>query len=116
MKVELNICTMQELMDSINQEIHLGLDQMYELTTQVQAHFAREISQMIQHTQSAKEPELNFTSFRNTGSQLVATFSVIDKNLPEQNSYNWHGQNTSQWLYAGALVYDVGTNRISSHH
>ena len=51
------------------------------------------------------------------GKQWVAHFSVTDRSKEFKNEYNWHGQNTSQWLFAGALVYeeDRKENFISIH-
>jgi len=46
--------------------------------------------------------------------QYIMEFEVFDRAKPRGNSCNWHGQNTSQWVYAGAIVYQDG--RVSTHH
>jgi len=116
MKAELNIESVHSIKDSILDNFPLGLDQEGEFVTQLNNYYSYEVLAMLSCTIDKEDVEINFSPFRNTGNQYVATFSVIDKNLPKSNSYNMHLQNTSQWLYAGALVYDPKTNEISSHH
>jgi len=116
MKAELNIEPLFRVRDSILDEFSLGLDQEGEFIIQLNSYYQSEIVTMLSYTHGNNNVQINFSPFRNTGSQYVATFSVLDKDLPEKESYNWHAQNTSQWLYAGALVYDPKTNEISSHH
>lgn len=50
----------------------------------------------------------NFSPFRKTGSQYISEWSVSDLRKQHKESYNFHGQNTSQWLYAGALCVQDG--------
>ena len=47
-------------------------------------------------------------------SQIGFQFSVKCEAIDLRDEYNWHLQNTSQWLYAGAVVYSDG--RVSGHH
>ena len=54
-----------------------------------------------------------FNPFRKAGSQYIAEWAVSDMRKPQENSYNWHGQNTSRWLYAGCLLVQDG--RVSIH-
>ena len=54
--------------------------------------------------------------WRIAGSQYIAEFYVNNMKLDEKDEYNWHGQNTSRWLYAGAIVFDETDKRISTHH
>ena len=49
------------------------------------------------------------------GYQLIANGSVSDLNRPVENSYNFHFQNTSQWLYAFGLVFDTERREFSRH-
>jgi len=35
---------------------------------------------------------------------MMANFWVKDLGKPVTNSYNFHGQNTSQWLFAGCIL------------
>lgn len=56
------------------------------------------------------------------GSQWVAEFEVNNLSIPRSNSYNWHLQNTSQWAYAGCILFDERSFNdnsewiISTHH
>jgi len=53
------------------------------------------------------------TPVRKSGSQYIIEWSVSDMRKPIENSFNWHGQNTSRWLYAGAIC--VSNGRVSVH-
>jgi len=55
----------------------------------------------------------SFSAFRKAGSQYIAEWAVSDMTKPREESYNWYGQNTSRWLYAGALCVQDG--RVSIH-
>jgi len=55
----------------------------------------------------------SFNPFRKAGSQYIAEWAVSDMRKPTKDSYNWHGQNTSRWLYAGCLLVQDG--RVSIH-
>jgi hypothetical protein len=66
--------------------------------------------------QKARRPHIHFGDFRETPRQLILEFQVFDLDKPTANEYNWHGHNTSQWAYAGAIVYDRESGRISTHH
>jgi len=56
------------------------------------------------------------------GSQWLAEFAVNDLSIPRSNSYNWHCQNVSQWVYAGCILFDERRFKddaeyvISTHH
>lgn len=56
------------------------------------------------------------------GSQWVAEFAVNDLSIPRTNAVNWHCQNTSQWVYAGCILFDERRFKddeeyiISTHH
>ena len=61
--------------------------------------------------------------FRKGGrGQWLAEFAVNDLSIPRSNSYNWHLQNTSQWAYAGCILFDERSFKddseyvISTHH
>lgn len=60
--------------------------------------------------------------FSQSGRQWIAEFWVKDLGEEETDRYNWHGQNVSQWVYAGAIVaseYEregVSEIEISRHH
>ena len=54
--------------------------------------------------------------------QMIAEFYVNDLEKPKGDKYNWHLQNTSQWIYAGAIVVDKEAIKrddervVSTHH
>ena len=60
----------------------------------------------------------------NRGSQWIAEFFINDLGRARTDSYNWHGQNTSQWVYAGCICFDERTFKsdplsdyvVSTHH
>jgi len=59
--------------------------------------------------------------FSNCGSQWIADFEVRDKTREVKDQYNWHGQNTSQWTYAGCICFsetsfESGSDYIISRH
>ena len=61
--------------------------------------------------------------FRKGGrGQWLAEFAVNDLSIPRSNSYNWHCQNVSQWVYAGCILFDERRFKddaeyiISTHH
>jgi hypothetical protein len=55
----------------------------------------------------------NFSPFRQAGSQYIAEWAVSNLLKEHKEKYNFHGQNTSQWLYAGCLLVQDG--RVSIH-
>ncbi len=61
------------------------------------------------------KPDLayRFAPFRQAGSQYIAEWAVSDMRKQRREAYNFHGQNTSQWLYAGCLLVQEG--RVSIH-
>ena len=75
-----------------------------------------EVTLMLKYGIKARQPLLLLHPFRTAGSQHIAEFEVKDLFIEETNSYNFHGQNTSQWVYAGAILYDERDNRVSTHH
>ena len=68
------------------------------------------------HDQSPDhEPTIDFSfvPFHQSGSQYIAEWAVSNRKKEHKESINWHGQNTSQWLYAGCLLVQDG--RVSIH-
>ena len=79
--------------------------------------YDEEVKMITRYALQAKEPRVILSPFRNAGSQFISEFEVLDlfkENNPGQ--INWHGQNTSQWVYAGCILYDRVDNRVSRHH
>jgi len=81
-----------------------------------QSCIERELYHCVQYALGAREPSVIFRPIRETPKQLILEFEVLDLQKSRENRYNWHGQNTSQWVYAGAIVYDRNTGRVSTHH
>jgi len=75
---------------------------------------AYELATLLQNAAQAKEPEIVLNEMRVAGSQYIWEFYVNDLACPKGNAMNFHGQNTSQWLYAGCVLLQGG--RVSSHH
>lgn len=75
---------------------------------------ALELAEMIRYAAGVRKPEIVMAEMRKAESQYVWEFWVNDLSLPRANAMNWHGQNTSQWLYAGAIVLENG--KVSRHH
>ncbi len=75
---------------------------------------AHELTQMIRYAAKADKPELVLNEMRKAGSQYIWEFYVNDLASPKREEINWHGQNTSQWLYAGCIL--VSDGRVSAHH
>lgn len=75
---------------------------------------AEELSRLMEYSSQAVEPEIVLSEFRKAGSQYIWEFWANDLSLPLSNAHNWHGQNVSRWLYAGAIVLQKG--EVSTHH
>ena len=61
-----------------------------------------------------REPRLVICPWRQAGEQYICEFWVADAAAPWTPSVNFHGQNTSQWRYGGAIVIQGGV--VSCHH
>lgn len=81
---------------------------------QLFAAFALELFQCLKEAPRAQEPHIFFNPVRTAGSQRIWEFGVNDLAKPRTDQINWHGQNTSQWLYAGGIVLQDG--RVSRNH
>ena len=75
---------------------------------------AYELSQLIKNASRASEPQVVLNDLRVSGSQYIWEFFVNDLSTPKADAYNWHGQNISQWLYAGCILLQNGS--VSTHH
>ena len=60
------------------------------------------------------EPKAYFYPFQKSGSQFIANFGVNDVTKALEGKINWHGRDTSQWVYAGGMLVQDG--RVSLHH
>ena len=76
---------------------------------------AAENHALITYACAAQEPEIVMWPYHKADEQYIWEFYVNDLTLPVRaDAFNWHGQNLSQWKYAGAIVLQKGT--ISRHH
>ena len=106
--MQTSICPTYEMLKGIPEE---------ELPTDL-ADFWRtvayELRELIVEALRAQEPQIVLSPYRKAGTQYIWEFFVNDLSVPRGNSMNWHGQNTSQWKYAGCILLQAG--RVSSHH
>ena len=71
------------------------------------------LNAMERHAKDWVDPLLILSYWRKAGTQWLAGFEVKDRNQPVGNEYNWHGQNVSQWLFAGCIC--VQNGRVNIH-
>ena len=79
--------------------------------------FRYELSYCITRVLGAVEGEVVFSDLQipsQENGQYVMTFEVFDRSKPRENAYNFHGQNVSQWIYAGCILYQNG--KVITHH
>jgi len=87
-------------------EVAAALDAAYQFELKMLLTFAL--------SPSCVEPLVAMYPWRQAGAQWIAEFHVSDMSRKSAPDYNWHGQNTSQWCYAGAIVIEDG--RVTQHH
>lgn len=76
---------------------------------------AYELTELFRVGSSARVGQVVFNPYRKAGDQYIWEFFVNDLAKPHRPvEMNWHGQNTSQWLYAGGILLDHG--KVSMHH
>ena len=109
---KLNIATYKQLCESLSPEVQQSL--RGEEWERLRGVYERELAMLIMYAAEAAEPQIVLTTFHQSGRQSIAEFWVNDLARPRLSQINWHGQNTSQWRYAGALLIDGG--RVSAHH
>lgn len=103
------IATLQELLNSLPDE-----EKTKEVIRQLKTSYEIETGLLHKYASKAGKPSIALLPFTKSGSQYIADFWVNDLGLPKENKYNWHIQNTSQWLYAGCIL--VQNGRVSTHH
>lgn len=74
---------------------------------------AYELAELLKSAARVGKPQVVLNDFRQAGSQYIWEFYVNDLAVPRTSEVNWHGQNVSQWDYAGAIVLSNG--RVSLH-
>ena len=85
-----------------------------EIIKSVKDKYDQEIENMKYYIEKAKQPNFELSLFEKQGSQYISEFYVNDLKIQKQDTFNWHCQNTSQWLYAGCILID--NNEVSTHH
>lgn len=121
--VEVNIPSYQELYDSLPNEckdkyVKLYTDDKLALPIYqaLRFHYSKIVAMMINECKDAIKPVVYMGLFsQDDHHQKICNWSASDNNRPVENSYNFHGQNTSRWLYAGCLLYDTDNNTFSIH-
>lgn len=103
------IATFEELLNSLPDE-----EKTEEFIQKLKACYEIETDLLRKYASGAEKPSIALLPFAKSGSQYIADFWVNDLGLPKGNKYNWHLQNTSQWLYAGCILIQDG--RVSTHH
>jgi hypothetical protein len=89
-------------------------DELPEDAASLPGAITEELLNCLDYAAQAKEPQIVFGDMERAGSQFIWEFYVNDLSKARIDSYNWHGQNVSQWLYAGAIVLQGKT--VSRHH
>lgn len=112
MAIERNVVSFEEFEASVNREC-LEPDK-------IRAIYDRVVSLLEAYTPQRCPPEqkisVTLTAFYDGGGrQLIANGAVSDLSRPVRNEYNWHLQNTSQWLFACGVVWDKAYNDFSIH-
>ena len=103
------IATFQELLNSLPDE-----ERTEDVIQGLKSCYDAEVSLLRKYASRAERPAIALLPFARCGRQYIADFWVNDLGLPKENKYNWHLQNTSQWLYAGCILVQCG--RVSTHH
>lgn len=101
------IPTVKKMMELIPLEDRPDKDQFLET-------LVWELATMAFYATRAKKPQIILSEGRVAGSQYIYEFAVSDLEKPVEDKFNWHGQEISQWCYAGCIMVQDG--KISTHH
>lgn len=101
--------TFQELLNSLPDD-----QKTEDVIQKLRFWYESELDILNRYASKAKAPSMALLPFTRSGSQYIANFWVNDLSRPKEEKYNWHLQNTSQWLYAGCIL--VQNGRVSTHH
>jgi hypothetical protein len=120
--IEVNIPSCQELYNSLPDDckkkyVKICSDDTLSLKMYqaLQFHYNKIVTMMINECKDAIKPSVYMSTFEGSGNQRICNWSASDNNKPVENSYNFHGQNTSRWIIAGCLLYDIRDNTFSIH-
>jgi hypothetical protein len=109
MQANLRISTLAELLESLPADQKTG-----GLVSEIKNAYALEVSRLIESARQAEKPVIFLEAFRKQGCQFISRFWVDDLAKPKKEAYNFHGQNISQWRYAGCILVQDGN--VSLHH
>jgi hypothetical protein len=76
--------------------------------------FVIELMECLREATRADLPQIVFNPYRKAGEQYIWEFYVNDLAKQRGDRFNFHGQNVSQWVYAGAIV--LQNRGVSRHH
>lgn len=108
MTFKLSVCDVRHMLDDIPHDDQPVDEAIFWKTV------AGELSVILREASHAKEPEIILAPVRKAGAQYIWEFEVKDLTLTPSSAINWHGQNISQWVYAGCILLSHGL--VSTHH
>lgn len=100
-----NFCSFSDLWFSIA----LESDNPDKHRTELIKKYLYIVSGMRSDSERGTLPFARLQPFHQSGSQWIANFSLDDTSKPvDVSKINWHGQFTSQWLWAGCILFQDG--------
>ena len=112
---QMDVVSFRELLDSLDPTEREKLDQKADRNClSLKAAYEWEVSQLVEAAMRCERPQVVLRPFYKSGHQNIAEFWVNDQVKPRTDAINFHGQNVSQWVYAGCILVDDG--RVSLHH
>ena len=118
----LSVPCFADLLGSLPAQFRTG-----KVQSQLKRSYDIEHKRITEYVNCLAEQEKDFSAVmylfsKGGGGQWVAEFAVNDLSIPKTNAVNWHCQNTSQWVYAGCILFDERRFKddeeyiISTHH
>jgi len=106
------VISYQGLIESLEKLI--GEEEADKVKEDIMDRYLGIVTLMDTYSRNTIKPEAIFTPFVQHGSQNIAEFTLFDRAKERvDGAINWHGNNTSQWAYAGGLL--VQNGRVSVH-
>jgi len=109
--MELSIVSKDELLDSIPWDF----DTDDNVVEKVLKAYMQELCYIIKIAQKGEKEGHKISVIFNKFDGYTAFFSISAMDKPVKNEYNWFGQNTSRWLYAGCIQVNKDGS-VSTHH
>jgi len=109
--MKLDIVGRNELVDSIP----WGFNKDEIVEKKVLKAYMKELSYIIKIAQQGEKEGHEISVIFNKFDGYTAFFSVSAIDKPVKDEYNWFGQNTSRWLYAGCIQVNKDGS-VSTHH